>query len=67
MLGLEKYDGAPVDEAGRNSQGASDLVELAVEERATCADCGRLYDGDWKDYNTGLFLCLKWLCCEKQY
>jgi len=57
MLGLEKYDGAPVDEArGATRRALQNLVELAVQEHADFVlIAGDLYDGDWKDYNTGLF------------
>ena len=57
MLGLEKYDGAPVDEArGATRRALQNLVELAVQERADFVlIAGDLYDGDWKDYNTGLY------------
>jgi len=58
MLGLEKYDGAPVDEArGATRRALQNLVALAVEESVDFVlIAGDLYDGDWKDYNTGLFL-----------
>lgn len=57
MLGLDRYEGAPVAEcreAGRRA--LENLVKLAVEERvAFVLIVGDLYDGDWPDYNTGLF------------
>lgn len=57
MLGLEKYDGAPVEEArGATRRALQNLIELAVHERVDFVlIAGDLYDGDWKDYNTGLF------------
>jgi DNA repair exonuclease SbcCD nuclease subunit len=57
LLGLERYDGAPIDEVrGATRRALQNLVELAVNERADFVlIAGDLYDGDWKDYNTGLF------------
>jgi len=57
MLGLERYDGAPVEEArGATRRAFENLVELATQERVDFVlIAGDLYDGDWKDYNTGLF------------
>jgi exonuclease SbcD len=57
MLGLERYDGAPVEEVRAATRRAlQNLVELAVNERVDFVlIAGDLYDGDWKDYNTGLF------------
>ena len=47
----------PSRPSGRRRGGPSRrLVELAIEERvAFVLLAGDLYDGDWKDYNTGLF------------
>ncbi len=57
LLGLERYEGAPVEEIRSATRRAFDnLVELAIEEEVGCVLlAGDLYDGDWKDYNTGLF------------
>jgi exonuclease SbcD len=57
LHGLERYEGAPVAELRRATRRAFDnLVELAVEEKvAFVLLAGDLYDGDWKDYNTGLY------------
>jgi len=57
MLGLERYDGAPVEEIrGATRRALQNLVELAVNEGVDFVlIAGDLYDGDWKDYNTGLF------------
>lgn len=57
LRGLERYDGAPVEEI-RNAtrQAFENLVSLALEEQvAFVLIAGDLYDSDWKDYNTGLF------------
>ena len=57
LRGLERYDDAPVD-AVRSAPRAAfeNLVQLAIDlEVAFVLLAGDLYDGDWKDYNTGLF------------
>ena len=57
LRGLERYDGAPVDEIrGATRRAFDNLVQLAIaKEVAFLLLAGDLYDGDWKDYNTGLF------------
>ncbi|HYG62475.1 MAG TPA: DNA repair exonuclease [Thermoanaerobaculia bacterium] len=57
LKGLERYEGAPVEEIrGATRRAFENLVELALaEEVAFLLLAGDLYDGDWKDYNTGLF------------
>jgi len=57
LRGLEGYADAPVDQIRQATRRAFDnLIELAIEERvAFVLLAGDLYDGDWKDYNTGLF------------
>ncbi|HEY9422407.1 MAG TPA: DNA repair exonuclease, partial [Thermoanaerobaculia bacterium] len=57
LRGLERYEGAPVDEIrGATRRAFENLVDLAIsEEAAFLLLAGDLYDGDWKDYNTGLF------------
>ena len=57
LQGLESHDGAPVDVLrGATRRAFENLVQLAIDE---CVDflviAGDLYDGDWKDYSTGLF------------
>jgi DNA repair exonuclease SbcCD nuclease subunit len=57
LKGLESYEDAPVDEIRNATRRAFDnLVTLAIEEEVRFVLLvGDLYDGDWKDYNTGLF------------
>ncbi|HEX6862914.1 MAG TPA: DNA repair exonuclease, partial [Thermoanaerobaculia bacterium] len=57
LKGLERYEGAPADEIrGATRRAFDNLVDLAIEEEAAfLLLAGDLYDGDWKDYNTGLF------------
>ena len=57
LKGLEQYDGAPVDEIRNAARRAlSNLIDLAIEQAvAFVLIAGDLYDGDWRDYNTGLF------------
>ena len=57
LRGLERYEGAPVDEIRNATRRAFDnLIELAINEAVDFVLlAGDLYDGDWKDYNTGLY------------
>lgn len=57
LRGLERYEGAPVEQIRQATRRAlQNLVELAIAEKvAFVLISGDLYDGDWKDYNTGLF------------
>lgn len=57
LHGLERYEGAPVDEIRNATRRAFDnLIALAIDEEvAFVLLAGDLYDGDWKDYNTGLY------------
>lgn len=57
LRGLERYEGAPVEEIRAAPRRAlENLVQLAIDEDvAFVLLAGDLYDGDWKDYNTGLF------------
>ena len=54
---LESYEGAPAGEVRRASRRAlENLVDLAVGEAVDFVLlAGDLFDGDWKDYNTGLY------------
>jgi DNA repair exonuclease SbcCD nuclease subunit len=55
--GLSRYDGAPVDRIKNACRKAlENLVELAIEEQvALVLIAGDVYDGNWQDYNTGLY------------
>jgi len=57
LRGLETYPDAPVEQIrGATRRALENLVDLAIEERvAFVLLAGDIYDGDWKDYNTGLF------------
>jgi exonuclease SbcD len=57
MHGLAAYDGAPVDELrGATRRALVNLVDLALEEQvAFVLIAGDVYDGSWRDFNTGLF------------
>ena len=58
LKGLEAYEGAPVDEIrGASRRALENLVRLAMDEKVDFVLIGGdLYDGDWKDHNTGLFV-----------
>jgi len=57
LRGLSKQAGVPLDRVRLASRHAlSNLVELCVDERAgLLVIAGDIYDGDWRDYSTGLF------------
>jgi DNA repair exonuclease SbcCD nuclease subunit len=57
MNGLGRYEGAPVSECRLAARHAlENLVRLAEEEKvAFVLIVGDLYDGNWPDFNTGLF------------
>jgi len=57
LHGLERYEGAPVDEIrGATRQAFANLVELCGSEQVhALLLAGDLYDGDWRDFGTGLF------------
>jgi DNA repair exonuclease SbcCD nuclease subunit len=58
LVGLERYEGAPVERIRcATRQALQNLTDLAIREKVRFVlICGDLYDGEWKDYNTGLFL-----------
>src|SRR3990172_6325870 len=57
LVGLSDYESAPVDAIrGATRRAFENLVRLAIDEEvAFVLLAGDLYDGDWKDYRTGLF------------
>ena len=57
LKGLEAYPDAPVEQIRGAARRAFDnLIDLAIaEEVAFVLLAGDLFDGDWKDYNTGLY------------
>ncbi len=57
LKGLEAHEDAPVEEIrGATRRAFDNLIDLAIEEEVDFVlIAGDLYDGDWKDYNTGVF------------
>jgi len=58
LRGLSRYESAPVDSIRNACRRAfKNLVDLALEKKVSFVLlAGDLYDGDWKDYSTGIFL-----------
>jgi DNA repair exonuclease SbcCD nuclease subunit len=57
MRGLERYEGAPADAMrGATRRALVNLVDLCLAEGAELLLlAGDLYDGNWKDFGTGLY------------
>jgi len=57
LRGLDAYDGAPVEALrGATRRAFEHLVRLALDEAVDfVVIASDLYDGDWKDFSTGLF------------
>lgn len=57
LRGLSRYEGAPAEEIRKAAREAvENLVLLAITESVDAVLlAGDIYDGDWKDYKTGLF------------
>ncbi len=57
LRGLSRYEGAPVERLrGATREAFCNLVQFAIDEEVQFVIiAGDLFDGDWKDYNTGLF------------
>lgn len=58
LSGLSRYETAPVDAIrGATRRALENLVRLAVDEQVEFVLlAGDLFDGDWKDHQTGIFL-----------
>jgi DNA repair exonuclease SbcCD nuclease subunit len=57
LKGLAAYDGAPIERVrGATRKALHNLVDLCFSESASfLVLAGDVFDGDWKDFNTGLF------------
>lgn len=57
LLGLSSYEDAPVERIRMATrQALINLVDYAIEQQVNfILLAGDIYDGDWKDYTTGLF------------
>ncbi len=57
LRGLGRSEDLPADEIrGASRRALDNLVKLAIDERVKFVlIAGDVYDGDWKDYNTGLW------------
>lgn len=57
LQGLEAYESAPIKEIRSATRRAfENMIKLCMEEEVNfLIISGDLYDGDWKDFNTGLF------------
>ncbi len=57
LRGLDAYEGAPSEALRAATRQALDnLVSLCIDEQASLLVlAGDLYDGDWPDFNTGLY------------
>jgi DNA repair protein SbcD/Mre11 len=68
LTGLEQYEGAPVEKIRSATRDAfKNLVDTAIKRKvAFVIIAGDLYDGDWKDYNTGLFFASQMVRLQKE-
>ena len=57
LRGLDRYEGCPAEEIrGATRRALDNLVRLAIAEQvAFVLIAGDVYDGDWRDHNTGLW------------
>lgn len=57
LSGLERYEGAPVERLrGATRRALINLIDFCLEEDVKLLlIAGDLYDGNWRDYSTGLF------------
>ncbi len=58
LRGLSRYEGAPLEQLrGATRRALERLVELAIDEKVDFVlIAGDLYDRDWQDFHTGLFV-----------
>jgi exonuclease SbcD len=58
LKGLERYENAPIGRIrGATRRAFTRLIDLAIEKTVDFVlIAGDLYDSDWRDYNTGLYL-----------
>jgi DNA repair protein SbcD/Mre11 len=58
LKGLERYENAPTERIrGATRRTFTRLIDLAIDKAVDFVlISGDLYDGDWRDYNTGLYL-----------
>jgi len=58
LRGLSRYEGAPLERLrGATRRALERLVDLAIDEQvAFVLIAGDLYDRDWQDFHTGLFV-----------
>lgn len=68
LTGLEQYEGAPAGKIRSATRDAfRNLVDTAIERQVSfIIIAGDLYDGDWKDYNTGLFFASQMVRLQKE-
>lgn len=68
LVGLEQYEGAPVEKIrGATREAFKNLVDTAIKRHVDfIVIAGDLYDGDWKDYNTGLFFTSQMVRLQKK-
>lgn len=61
LRGLSAYENAPADRLRNASREAlADLVSRAIDEKVSfVVFAGDLYDGDWRDYRTGIFFAMQ--------
>ncbi len=57
LKGLQQYEGAPVEDIRRAPRdGLHNLVNLALDQQVKFVlVAGDLYDGDWKNFQTGMY------------
>jgi DNA repair protein SbcD/Mre11 len=57
LRGLERYEGAPVQEMREATRRSfANIIDLALEREVNFVlIAGDVFDGDWLDFNTGLF------------